>query len=93
MSTRNFTIDDVAKLAGVSRMTVSRALNNPELVNETTLGQEGVRTYHRWLRDAIAADRPMDQVVRDLLMASTGPAPGPASNFYRAVSGPRSTAT
>jgi LacI family gluconate utilization system Gnt-I transcriptional repressor len=33
------TLEHVAKLAGVSRMTVSRALNNPELVNKETLEQ------------------------------------------------------
>src|SRR5262249_55756962 len=39
------TIKDVAKVAGVSTMTVSRVLNRPELVSETTLNR--VRTAIR----------------------------------------------
>jgi hypothetical protein len=60
------------------------------LVNEATLGEDGVRAYHRWLRDAIAADRPMDQLVRDLLTASGKPSANPAANFYQAVPGAQS---
>lgn len=36
-STGNLTLDDVSKLAGVSPITVSRALNHPELVASETL--------------------------------------------------------
>jgi len=36
-ATRAITLGDVAKLAGVSPITVSRAVNRPELVTETTL--------------------------------------------------------
>ena len=35
--TKNVTLHDVARLAGVGTMTVSRALNNPELLNTETL--------------------------------------------------------
>src|SRR5690625_3387262 len=38
-SSQNITLDDVAKAAGVSIITVSRVLNKPELVSEKTLAR------------------------------------------------------
>src|SRR5690606_10706132 len=46
------------------------------------LDDKGMNRYNDWLRQAIAANRPMDALVRDLLTAEGGNFPNPASNFY-----------
>lgn len=53
-----------------------------------SLGPKGNRLFHAWLREQVAANRPWDQVVRDLLTSrgslwDVGPA-----NFYGTASGP-----
>jgi hypothetical protein len=58
-------------------------------VSETTLQEEGVRKYHGWIRDSIAADKPMDQFVRELLTADGRGTDNPPANFYRAVTEPQ----
>jgi hypothetical protein len=57
-------------------------------VNEAALREEGVRSYHAWIRAAMAEDRPLDQFVRELLTAKGRTTEQPAANFYRAVSEP-----
>jgi hypothetical protein len=53
-----------------------------------SLGPKGNRLFHTWLREQVAANRPWDQLVRDLLTSrgslwDVGPA-----NFYGTASGP-----
>ena len=50
------------------------------------LWPKGVATFHRWIRDSIAANKPYDQFVRELVTASgSGYRDGPA-NYFRATS-------
>ncbi|QDU37677.1 hypothetical protein Mal4_19930 [Maioricimonas rarisocia] len=61
-------------------------------VESQSLQKEGARTYHAWLREQVAANRPVDEMVRELLLA-TGDSyeQGPA-NFFRVAAGPRERA-
>jgi len=61
-------------------------------VESKLLQAEGARTYHTWLREQVAANRPVDAMLRELLLA-TGDSyeQGPA-NFFRVASGPRERA-
>ena len=56
-------------------------------VSEDSLTPPGVKSYHGWIRASIAANKPLDQFVRELLTATGSTAANPPVNFYRAVSG------
>ncbi len=57
-------------------------------VEEKTLDAKGTAVFHAWLRSAMAADKPLDQLVHELI-ASRGSTYGePPSNFYRALRDP-----
>ncbi|MBI5381447.1 MAG: DUF1553 domain-containing protein [Opitutae bacterium] len=45
---------------------------------------KGVVTYHRWVRDSIAANKPYDQFVRELLTASGSDFRDGPANYFRA---------
>ncbi|HTY89413.1 MAG TPA: DUF1553 domain-containing protein [Candidatus Acidoferrum sp.] len=49
------------------------------------LWPNAAQTYHRWIRAAIAENRPYDQFVRDLLTASGSNFEVGQANFYRAM--------
>jgi hypothetical protein len=51
------------------------------------LWPNAVQAYHRWLRDALRANRPYDRLVRELLTASGSNVRAPAVNFWRACPG------
>ncbi|MCC7493892.1 MAG: DUF1553 domain-containing protein [Fimbriimonadaceae bacterium] len=51
------------------------------------LWPNAVQAYHRWLRDSMAANKPYDQFVRELLTSSGSNFRVPPVNFYRAVQG------
>lgn len=51
------------------------------------LWPNAVQAYHRWIREAIRADMPYDQFVRELLTASGSNFRVPQVNFYRAIQG------
>ncbi len=57
-------------------------------VNEAALREDGVRVYHRWLREAVAADMPLDRFARELLVATGRPTEQAPANFYYAVADP-----
>ena len=51
---------------------------------EKVLDVKGVEVFHGWIRDSIAAGRPLDQFVRDWSPESAARSSKPAANFYRA---------
>jgi hypothetical protein len=51
----------------------------------SNLWPNAVQAYQRWLRDAVARNRPYDQVARDLLTASGSNFRVAPVNFYRAL--------
>ncbi|MFP6584193.1 MAG: DUF1549 domain-containing protein, partial [Candidatus Hydrogenedentota bacterium] len=61
------------------------AMKWAELLRVRTAGEldaKGMHRYNDWLRLAIQENRPMDQLVRDLLSAEGGNFSSPQSNFY-----------
>ncbi|MBU0717232.1 MAG: DUF1549 and DUF1553 domain-containing protein [Planctomycetes bacterium] len=51
------------------------------------LWPNAVQAYHRWIRDAIAQNKPYDQFARELLTSSGSNFRVPPVNFYRAIQG------
>ena len=51
------------------------------------LWPNAVQAYHRWIRDALHANRPYDEFARALLTSSGSNFRVPAVNFYRGVQG------
>lgn len=49
------------------------------------LWPNGAMVYHRWIRDSIRSNKPMDKFARELLLATGSNFRNPPSNFYRAV--------
>lgn len=49
------------------------------------LWPNAVQTYHRWVRDSLAENRPYDRFVREILTASGSNFRAPPVNFFRAV--------
>lgn len=94
-----------ADAADVRRRLVERLLESPEFTDLWTyrlgdllrstrrkLGPKGNRRFHEWLRAQVAANRPWDQLVRELLTSrgslwDVGPA-----NFYGTAAGPEELA-
>lgn len=57
-------------------------------VEEKTLDQKGVENVTAWLRDAFAHNKPLDQVVRELVAGRGSTYEVPPANFYRALRNP-----
>lgn len=57
-------------------------------VSEQRLGESGVRAYHRWIRDSVASNKPLDQMVRELLTAQGNVESNPPACYYRVASEP-----
>ena len=55
--------------------------------NRKFLGERGVWLFRNWIRDAVATNKPYDQMVRDLLLASGSTFKNPVANYYRISSG------
>jgi hypothetical protein len=49
------------------------------------LWPNAVQTYHRWVRDSLAENKPYDRFVREILTASGSNFRAPPVNFFRAV--------
>ncbi len=52
------------------------------------ISHKAMYLYNAWLRDAILAGRPMDELVRELLTAEGGSFANPAANFYLVETSP-----
>jgi hypothetical protein len=76
---------------------VDELLNRPEFADfwalkwadllrleERALDKKGVTAFHRWIRQSIAENKPLDQFVREMIAARGSTYTNPAANFYRA---------
>jgi hypothetical protein len=52
-------------------------------VNRQVLGERGMWAFHQYLRESVAANKPWDQLARELLTARGDPRAVGAANFYR----------
>lgn len=57
-------------------------------VDRVALGHEGAYAYYRWIRDAVAKNKPLDQFARELLTAEGPLHESPQGYFYKAVPKP-----
>lgn len=54
-------------------------------IADESLSVEGAKAYHAWLRDSLAKNRPLSEVVKEML-TSRGPSEeNPPVNFFRAI--------
>lgn len=54
-------------------------------VEEKVLDRRGVEVFHGWIRDNIAAGRPLNQFVADMLTARGSTYENPPTNYFRAL--------
>ena len=57
-------------------------------VEERPLDRKGVTAMHRWLRQAVAENKPLDAFVRELVAARGSTYANPPANYYRALRDP-----
>lgn len=57
-------------------------------VEERILDVTGVTAFHRWIRESVATDRPLDQFARDIVSGLGSTYQNPPANFYRALREP-----
>jgi hypothetical protein len=57
-------------------------------VEERTLDRKGTATFHAWIRESIATNKPLDQFARELITARGSTYEHPPANFYRAMRDP-----
>jgi hypothetical protein len=62
-------------------------------VDRQALGHKRAYTYYRWIRDSVAANKPYDQFVRELLTAEGPLTEAGAANFYKVVPKPGEAAS
>jgi len=55
---------------------------------ERLLDRKGIETFHRWIRQSVAQNKPLDQFARELIAARGSTYYNPAANFYRAIREP-----
>jgi hypothetical protein len=56
--------------------------------NQRFTGHKGAFSYHRWIRDQIAANVPFDEFVRSIVTAGGPNYSNPAASFYRRIRNP-----
>ena len=57
-------------------------------IEEKTLDRKGVENFHSWLQDAFATNKPLDQIVREIVAGRGSTYEVPPANFYRALRTP-----
>jgi hypothetical protein len=60
--------------------------------NQRFTGHKGAYSYHRWIRDQVAANVPLDRFVREIVTAGGSNYTTPAASFYRRTRTPEETA-
>jgi hypothetical protein len=55
---------------------------------EKALDRKGVRVFHRWLRDRIAAGAPLNEFAREIIAGRGSTYASPPANFYRSLREP-----
>lgn len=55
---------------------------------EKVLDTKGVQAFHRWIRQSVASNKPVDQFVREILTARGSTYENPAANYLRALRDP-----
>jgi len=55
---------------------------------ERLLDRKGIEAFHRWIRQSIAENKPLDQFARELIAARGSSYFNPPANFYRAIREP-----
>jgi hypothetical protein len=55
---------------------------------ERALDRKGVKAFHRWIRQSVADNKPLDRFARELVAARGSTYTNPATNFYRAERDP-----
>ncbi|HXG47745.1 MAG TPA: DUF1549 domain-containing protein, partial [Methylomirabilota bacterium] len=55
---------------------------------EKVLDPKGTKLFHRWVRDSLAANKPLDQFARELVAGTGSTYTNPPANFYRALRDP-----
>ena len=53
-------------------------------IEERQLDKTGMQVFHQWIRDSIAANKPLDQFARELIAARGSTYKNPAANWWRA---------
>jgi hypothetical protein len=53
-------------------------------IEERQLDQNGMKVFHDWIRESIAANKPLDQFARELVAARGSTYQNPPANWYRA---------
>src|SRR5262249_3201993 len=62
-------------------------------VDRQALGHKRAYAYYKWIRDSLAANKPYDQFVRELLTAEGPLQEAPAAGFYKLFNKPGDTAS
>jgi hypothetical protein len=57
---------------------------------EKSLDRKGVTLFHRWIRDSIAAGKPLNEFAREVIAGRGSTYAHPEANFYRALRDPYS---
>ncbi len=61
-------------------------------VEDKTLDAKGVSVFHRWIRDGVRSDRPLNQFASAVIGSRGSTYTDPATNFYRALRTPEERA-
>ncbi|HUY33349.1 MAG TPA: DUF1549 domain-containing protein [Pirellulales bacterium] len=57
-------------------------------VDRVALGHRGAYAYYKWIRDGLAANKPLDRFAREVLLAEGPLAETPQAQFYKVVQKP-----